>query len=292
MRLDQAAFASPRFATLFADFGAWLEHHAGAQRAALSIHRYLPFFAEIEQHWSEIPTYPPLVEHFGAEGLRRVRLPMEWLVENGFIAVDATTRTADSERRRVAAVIASVPAGTIGADAILAYKDRLQARVDGGKSTVRSMRLALRPAASLILAADAFGHTLPDQIAVDRFLREAPGQLAALTGFIRFLNEEYALALAAAIDEARVAERRRKYLESMLMNLAQNGRDGDAFLLKWLRIGLAYFHGLTGPAVNQTSRDAIEIDPDGYRVLIGDKKYWLPTWQSVAATRGATDLQA
>ncbi|WP_124173284.1 hypothetical protein [Pseudomonas aeruginosa] len=281
MQLDQAAFASPRFAELFARFGAWLQGRAGGQRAALRIHRYLPFFVEIEQRWGEIPAYPILVEHFGAEGLRRVRLPMKWLIESHHINVCTVDREADSENRRVSALVASVPVGTVGANALAAYREKLQSKIKAGKLTIRSMRLALRPAASLLLAADASGHTLPDQITVDRLLRETPGQRSALSGFINFLNQKYALNLLAIVDEKFAATRRRRRLEATLISLAMTVDGSDSFLREWIGIGLVYFHGLPNTVSRLISNDAITTDADGYRVSIEGQEYWLPTPESV-----------
>lgn len=284
VRLDQAAFATPRFAELFASFGAWLQGHAGGQRAALWIHRYLPFFIEIEQRWGEIPTYPILLAHFGAEGLRRVRLPMKWFIESHLITVCTVAREEDSESRRVRALVSTVPAGTIGAHALAIYRDQLQTKIQAGTSTIRSMRLALRPAANLLLAADASGHALPNQVAVDHLLRGAPGQLAALSGFIRFLNQHYALDLLAVVDKKSAAARRRKNLEVNLLALAQSEDGSDSFLHKWIDVGLAYFHGLPRKLSRRISGDSIIIDADGYRVSIDCQEYWLPTPDSVTRT--------
>lgn len=284
VQLDQAALATSRCAELFAEFGAWLQGRVGGQRAALRIHRYLPFFIDIDQRWGEIPTYTALLAHCGAEGLRRFRLPMKWLAESHRMKVNTIEREADSEYRRISALLALMPAGTVGASALAAYQDRQQTKVEAGTLTIRSMRLALRPAASLLLAADASGHALPDQVSVDHFLRKAPGQLTALGGFIRFLNRHYALDLLAAADEQAAAARRRKNLEVKLIALAQSGDRSGCFLRKWVSIGLAYFHGLPSKLTRWIPSDAITIDADGYRVSINGQEYWLPRPDSVTRT--------
>jgi hypothetical protein len=285
VHIDQAAFVTPRFAALFAGFGAWLQMRVGGQRAALRIHRYLPFFIEIEQRWREIPTYPDLLAHFGAEGLRRVRLPMAWLAETQCLEVNPTACEAEAEKRRIRVLIDSVPVGTAGALVLTAYRNQLQARVDAGKSTSRSMRLALRPAVSLLIAADASGHTLPDQMSLDHLLREPPGQLASLGGFIRFLNQRYSLGLQAVVDERLVATRRRKSLEAKLLALAQCADGSDSFLRKWVGAGLAYFHGLPGMCGRGRSVRDIQTDQDGYSVFLNGQRYWLPTPALVAGVR-------
>jgi hypothetical protein len=284
VQLDQAAFATPQFAALFAEYAAWLQGRIGWQRAALRIHRYLPFFIEIEQRWRDVPSYSVLLTHFGAEGLRHVRLPMKWFTEAQCMEVNAVAREADSENRRIRRLLGTMPAGTVGALALTAYRDLLQAKVDAGKSTSRSMRLALRPAVSLLLVADGSGNTLPNQASVDRLLRETPGQLAALSGFIRYLNKHYALGLLPVVDEQHAAVRRRQSLEAKLLALARGGDDGDSFRRKWVGIGLMYFHGLSKVLSVQVLSDAISIDADGYRISIRGQEYWLPTPESIAAT--------
>jgi hypothetical protein len=284
VQLDQAAFATPRFAGLFAEYAAWLQERIGWQRASLRIHRYLPFFIEVEQRWCDVPSYSVLLSHFGAEGLRHVRLPMIWFTEAQCMEVNAVAREADSERRRISALVGAMPVGTVGALALTAYRDRLQAKVEAGKSTIRSMRLALRPAMSLLLIADGSGNTLPDQASVDRLLRETPGQLAALSGFIRFLNNRYALCLFPVVDKQHAAARRRKVLEVKLLALARSGDSDESFRRKWIGIGLIYFHGLSTVLSRQVLSDAISIDADGYRISINGQEYWLPTPESIAAT--------
>jgi hypothetical protein len=283
VRLDQAAFASQRFVALFTEFGAWLESHAGAQRAALAVHRYLPFFTEIEKRWNDVPAYPLLLEHFGAEGLRRVRLPMRWLAESRQVTVDANVREEDSENRRICALVASVPAGTVCSVALSAYKGMLEVKLATGKSTMRSMRLALRPAVSLLLSADSSGHTLPDQAALDCYLRVAPGQLGALGGFIRYLNDRHALHLHAVADKKRVAEGRRQKLEASLMALAQAADGSREFLSKWISVGLAYFHGLPMSVARNTDASVTQSESGGYSVVIGKQEYWIPKWESLTS---------
>lgn len=284
VQLDQAAFATPQFASLFAEYAAWLQGRIGWQRAALRIHRYLPFFIEIEQRWRDVPSYSVLLAHFGAEGLRHVRLPMTWFTETQCMEVNAVAREADSENRRIRALLGTMPVGTVGALVLTAYRDRLQAKVDAGKSSIRSMRLALRPAASLLIVSDSSGNTLPDQASVDRLLRKAPGQLAALSGFIRYLNKHYALGLVPVADEQEAALRRRRGLEVKLLAMARSSNGDDRFRREWIGIGLKYFHGLPAMLSRQVREDAVVIDSDGYRVSINGQEYWLPTPEHIVGT--------
>lgn len=86
-RLQDGAESSLVKAALFS-FAVWLKARRGAQFAALNLQRYLPFLEELHKHWAEIPSYAVLIDHFGAEGLRRVRSVVFWLQETGQLHVD------------------------------------------------------------------------------------------------------------------------------------------------------------------------------------------------------------
>lgn len=62
----------------FEAFGHWLMGLMGENKAALTIHRYLSFFMEIERNWKDVPEFAVLLMHFGTTKLRCVQLPMLW----------------------------------------------------------------------------------------------------------------------------------------------------------------------------------------------------------------------
>lgn len=267
----------PGMSEAFGQFGEWLLSEVGGQKGALSIHRYLPFFVKIEKRWGRIPVYADLLTHFGAEGLRRVRLPMRWLGEARQIVPDADAREEDSDRRRIAAIMASAPSSTPAANALAAYQDRLTQRVSTGKSTVRSVRMALRPAVSLLLASADGGAKLPDQSALNRYLLEAPGQKAALTGFVNFLNEQHRLGLVLKVNEKRVSELRKKKLEAEMLALTREAGTDENFRHRWLSVALAYFHGLPRRVGRVVLGEQIKpVEGGGYMVAWEGQGYWVP----------------
>lgn len=278
LKLDQAAFSEPIMESVFVDFGEWLLAEVGEHKAALSIHRYLPFFVEVEKRWKNIPVYTDLLAHFGAEGLRRVRLPMRWLKESRNIVPDAAAKEEDSDRRRIAAIVASIPHGTPAAMALVGYQNRLMKRLDAGKSTLRSVRLALRPAVSLLLMAnDESDVNLPDQAVLDRYLLGAPGQKAATTGFVNYLNEKHGLNLVPKVNEKQVNDMRRKKLEAELIALMRVGGDGEDFRRRWLSVALAYIHGLPRNVGHIVQSEQISAHEDrGFTITWDEQKYWIP----------------
>lgn len=279
LRLDEAGLSSSQFVQLFHRFGMWLVEQVPAQKAALTIHGYFPFFYEMEKRWGKVPSYAQLLIHFTAEGLRRMRLPMRWLSETLQVVVDAQEREDASDLRRIAVTVASLPAGTPAAQALTAYNAELQSRVAAGRVSIRTVRLALRPAASLLATCETSGFQLPTQDALDSYLLNAPGQKASVFGFVSFMNSHHAANLAVRVDEQKTRSMRRKQLEAEMVKLLDDGRRDDAFETEWISISLAYFHGLPRRVGKNSKRISLSTDADGnFSVQLNGITYFVPHW--------------
>lgn len=279
LRMDEAGLSSSQFVQLFRAFGAWLLEQVPAQKAALTIHGYFPFFYEMEKRWGKVPLYPQLLAFFTAEGLRRVRLPMRWLSETSQVVVDAQTREDASDQRRIAALLASLPLGTPAAQVLAAYSSALQSRVATGRISVRSMRLALRPAASLLAACKEDGSQLPGQDVLDQYLLRAPGQKASMTGFVSFMNSEHAANLVIRVNQRKTLSMRRRLLEAELVALLEADQRDDAFETEWIALSLAFFHGLPRRAGANRRRIAVSTDTEGnFSVAWKGRTYCVPHW--------------
>ncbi|VVE64566.1 hypothetical protein PCA31118_01648 [Pandoraea captiosa] len=249
-------------------------------KASQTMRRYLEFFAVIEQRWADVPSYDVLLVNFGAAALRRVALPMTWLAETRRITVDASAREADSEKRRIDALLSAMPVTSVGGVALAAYHRKLQLKVVAGATTVRSNRLALTPALALLSTVDAEGRSLPTQAALVKYLSQSPGQVAAVTGFVRFLNAEHGTSLNVRIDESVLRAHRRRVREKVLLALAKRAVDSPEFELEWIRAGLAYFHDHVKPG------GSVVRSPDGsgFSVSVGDNYLWIPSWARFTPT--------
>lgn len=272
--IDVAAFAIPAIGSHFDAFGRWLGKEVGEHKASLTIHRYLSFFVAIEHEWKEIPKYEVLLGHFGAARLRKVLLPMRWMEVSGLIRQDAEKKEADSERRRILATLELFGKGSQERKILVGYYDELQAR--GMK--VRSIRLSLTPAAALLTGGKKRCQTPPDQKILEEFLDKAPGQRAAVSGFVRYLREKFGASMTLpGINARKEQANRRKKLEAEMLALMQEGGEGDEFRKRWLSVALAYFHGLPKRIGLLTESKDIHPDgEDGMSVMFDGKSYWVP----------------
>lgn len=274
-RLQDGAESSLVKAALFS-FAVWLKARRGAQFAALNLQRYLPFLEELHKHWAEIPSYAVLIDHFGAEGLRRVRSVVFWLQETGQLHVDPEVREQASERRRIAHSLKVFPEGP-GRSALFGYHRFLEKRLELGLLQLRSMRIALSSAVRLLFSTDAGGQRLPAQKDFLQLLRKRPGLWASLYGFVGYLNRRHSLKLTSWVDPAWLSRAAHALKESRLLELYAEGGAGEAYERRWISMALSCFHGL-----GRVGTKAFQYAPaqygghPGFNVLLLNDEYWVP----------------
>ena len=277
IRINCAAFFSEVMAQRFEAFGTWLVRTTGNRKAARTIHRYLPFFVQIERGWRDIPDYPALLTHFGARELRRQLLPMRWMEQTSLVTVDAAARETDSDRRRIAQVLDRFPHGAPARTILVGYHDAMIRRYQRGETMLRSIRLALSPAGTLLQAASEMARMPPDQKVLDALLRKSPGQRAALSGFVNYLHNTLGIEIQLPKDNAFAARRkRRRKLEREVLALMREGGFGEDFERRWICTALAYFHDLPRRAVRYVAMEDIRHDENGVHIRIKGSSYWIP----------------
>ena len=286
LAIDKAGISSSGMASIFHEFGEWLVQQIPAQKAAQSIHRYFQFFYEMDKLWGSVPSYEELLRYFTAEGLRRVRLPMRWLSETALVAVNAVSREQASENRRIETIVSLLQPGKGTTAIFFAYKEALFSRKASGKTTLRTVRLLLQPAAALLNQCSRHGLPVPDQPSLERYLAAVPGQRNNISGFVSFLNSTYALCLRVDYGSKHAAERRAKKLEMDIIHLLGEEHRDKQFIRRWLSVTLAYFHGL--PRKSGTGLDdemILFLGDGGFRIAIDAREYWVPHWN----TRSVSD---
>ncbi len=273
--IGQAGISAKALSDAFGEFGEWLIRTTGPHKAALKINHFFSFFLEIDQAWSRIPSYSELLHHFGAEGLRRVRLPMRWLHEEQGVEPDHQAKRIDSEKRRIQACLSSMPSASLSDQVLQAYWLQLETRIEAGTTSHTSARLALSAAAALLLNTDREGQRLPNQGDVDSYLSAVPGQAASVTGFTNFLNRQHATTLTPRVDEKRARKRRKEKLARTMIQMAKCTDQGEEWKERWIVTAMEYFHDkkVSKKALRQQT---IEHSGDGVRVSMEGVSYWMP----------------
>lgn len=278
IKIDCAAFSAPQMAAYFEAFGQWLGCRIGEHKAASTIHRYLSFFIEIGQQWETIPKYDALLAHFGALRLRQALLPVRWMEEIGLIAFDVAAKAEDSDRRRIAVILSNFSQESSEQALLAGYHKSMLASLKAGNTSIRSIRLALTPAEALLHKAREMKCMPPDQKVLEAYLDSAPGQRAAVSGFVCYLRNKYGVEIILPKANKHKAEQnRKKKLEAEMLKLMQEEGSSDEFMQRWLSVALAYFHGLPKSAGKKINSSEIVIHDDGSCTATWrNQKFWVP----------------
>lgn len=260
----------------FKDFSQWLKEQMGAHRAALKLKNYLGFFSFLDAQSPALPSYVSLLEHFHAEGLRRMQTPMLWLKFRFGVEANEALREEHSDKRRIEELLASIPAG-VGADAISGYRAYLLSKQGDGSTTIRSVRLSLRAAKSVLAESSPAFDTLPTPKTVAAYLAKTPGQRAAAYGFISYLNRTHSLNLKADVSDRAVARAKKHKLEAALYSMLSTGGEGETFERAWIKNALMLLHGVSSINKKKLTYSPFTVqDQAGFNVTINAKSYWVP----------------
>lgn len=276
VRIHVEVFENASTRQRFNEFCQWLKNQMGAHKAALKLKHYVPFFSFLDAHPIGLPSYVFLLEHFSAEGLRRMQTPMLWLNTRYGVAGDEQLRKEHSEKRRIQEIIESTPAG-VGLDALLGYRAYLLVKQGDGSTSIGSVRLSLRAAKGVLASASEQFDALPTQKSITAYLTQTPGQRATAQGFIGYLNRTHSFSLTTEVSERAVARAKNYKLETTLYALYSTGGEGEAYERTWIKTALMLLHGVNGVNKKTLSYSALAFQGvAGFNVVLKAKAYWVP----------------
>ncbi|WP_098729654.1 transposase [Acinetobacter baumannii] len=257
----------------------WLETRVGAHKAAVYVNKHTHFFIKTEELWFDgIPTAEHLLKVLRTSGLRKFELVMCWLDEVYDIRVTAAEKDLCSHQDQIEKLAASLPQASNAYDIVFAYKNEMYEKMKNGKTSIRSVKLAIKPAVALMHYVCMSGDTLPCLKHVKAYLIDFPGQAAALTGFINFLNTYFSTSIDyLAFKNSRFFnEKRKQKVESEIVKLASKPLNNRDDILSWVKSGVRYFHNVPYVDALKIKYEMITEVEDGYNLLFNQQYYWLP----------------
>lgn len=274
LQINTAALSNDTYCQVYAAYGDWLLKKIGEKRAALLINRHLKSFMEMNSRWPELPSYRELVESFGAQWIRRAQLPVQWMIEAKGLRIDHEFKAEHTELHRIETIISSMVSDA-GRTLLADYRNHLESKPNKRRNSSRSVRMALRSAANLLLAGAAAGQALPSSLSLRSLLAETPGIAASLKSFVTYLNARYSLDLEYPKDNRDAIKLRRHRFELEIKALMREAALGNDVLDRWPAAALGYFHGVTRfrKADTTFTQDAEQA---GMVVSLLGKEYWIP----------------
>lgn len=261
----------------FASYMGWALRHTDAERLCLALTRHVEFFITLDQHPNAVWDEAFVLRVFGTGKLRKYELPTRWLQEQQALVLLPEAKQANAEIQTSRKLLQSLPAGSVAGAVLQAFFDELHARVEAEKIKPRSMRMALRPAVSLLRAASPECAAMPDQAALNDMLRRAPGQRAAVSTFLEFLKTRYSIELAAHQSAAHRLVHPREKLGAKLAEIAKSSRRDAKARRLWDVTALRYFHYLRKTQAQELVKTANRITSvGGDELQAGSQVFWLP----------------
>lgn len=274
LQMNVQALSRDVFREAYSAYGEWLINKIGPKRAALLINGHLKSFMEMNAQWLGLPTYQQLLEAKGALWIRRAQLPMQWMTEERGMHVDEMLKEDVTETRRIEAIVVSLSSET-GQKLLQAYRVHLESKPNKRANSLRSVRMAMRSAANLVLVSEAAGRPMPSSESLRSLLAETPGVAASLASFISFLNASYELSIVFPKDNREAIKLRRKRFEQILKSLMSEAASGVDVLDRWPAAALGYFHGVARVS-NKGMALASDPERNGLFVTLKGQEYWIP----------------
>ncbi len=156
---------------------------------------------------------------------------------------------------------------------IASYYQKLQRRCDEGKTSLKSVRLALQPAIDLISANNITDYPTQDQL--NQYLVKKSGQTAAITGFINHLKSEYhwELEIDRKLIQQIKTKQLKKHCSQRLVELYKKSKLTDNEQMELVYIVLYSLHSIE---VKKPKRDSILLVNGVAYYRSEDKDYFLP----------------
>jgi hypothetical protein len=272
-------FATETVKDIFVNFSDWLRERRGPAVAAMQLNKYSQLLYEIERQWGKVPEYRVLVDYFSVAKMRRFKRFFDWLAESGAVQVDKVVKAEDSERHQILKVLDSANTDRKLSSVLSSYYEYLTNPQKEKPLNLRTVRLYLRAATSLVMHSSSKGDVIPRQSDVNSFLTTKPGQQASLSPFIIFLRMKGLCNLTVYRQpKASVIKSDRHQLKKSLFKLLAVAATGDLSVEgEWAALALRYFHGVSKKDCHRILNGAKAIaGDDGVTYVFMKRRIWVP----------------
>jgi hypothetical protein len=253
----------------------------------LLINQHWPFFRKLDritQEIGRIPTHQELMRYMTVLEMRRSLLVTQFLDESNIITQDAQTKADAAEWDYMDRMKLRLATNKALEAIFVGYQDYMLKRVETGKTSLRSVRLAMTPAARLLELSGLMNTSLPDQSVLIQFLWQHAGQRAAISGFVNYLNNKHctALMLPKKGEDIRLVlkhprEGRENMLRKKLIDYLNSTSTDPRLPRMILRAALGYLHSVHLPKDIVIEDFMWHPESDGSAVLMmGGWEFWLP----------------
>lgn len=275
-RINSYLLSSDLMRQAYTAFTIWFKAELGSKTATLKHIPFINFFVRCDELWGKIPCYESLVHEFKPNGLREYLTVLRWLIKTKQVVVDPKIKNQIAEEERIVNLLAKLDGKM--PRCIIEYHQYLEQKLLMGKTSLKSVRLALQPTIDLCTKYDIEGSHKPSQEQLDGYLLVKHGQYSALYGFIAFLNKSYGLNLACnKPNKDDIQQLKKKEIEQKMIILYEQPKPlSYKDRLVWLQLAMAYFHSINVPVKVLRALKFEVVGNEAVELAFNQKKYYLP----------------
>ncbi|MGE4499071.1 MAG: hypothetical protein AB7C96_01855 [Hydrogenovibrio sp.] len=247
---------SKYFQQHFLDFAEWLTERRGILFSAINLSKYFTYFYKLDSlaiKKNDLPTFKNIASVFTVAEARKYLLVTTFLHEKMIIRINHEEKEEISNWNAIDRYLNYFAKDSSFYQMINDYFLMLHAKYLSGKTALRSIRLALTPAFQLLRLCENFEIKFPTSEVIEGYLWRSSGQLAALTGFIHFLNKTNPESFINIKHiKTKLAFERpnesRKMLRQKLIGILKNYQgSSNKYRQLLLKLSIEYLHGISVP---------------------------------------------
>lgn len=271
------------FQRIFNEFSQWLIARKGINYTAIKIGYYFQFIHELNDLANSLttfPTYTDIVNRLSVARTRQFLLVTVFLSEIKVIKIDSKIRDEFSNLDMIDRYLNYFKQNSNFGRMINRYYNQLELKLKDGRTSIRSIRLALTPAMNFLKNCVHYSLNKPSQDVLRGFLWASPGQRAAITGFINFLNNSYGNDISLdSIPKTITFERpylSTKMLKQRFIDILRESKVREIPDEQLLRTSIAYLHGVEIPEFVRLSRHDILKNKTGeYYLRLANENFYI-----------------
>jgi len=265
--------------SLFQKFSTWLKNRRAVLYASLHIQNYYIFFQELDDVAKELnrfPSYTEIVQYLTVAKSRKYLLVTIFFQEIGKISIDKVVQEEYANLDMIDRLLQYFSNEDDRYSILYSYYSIFERK---SKTSIRSVRLALTPAAKFLKYCEHFKNMEITNESLSGYLWVYRGQKSAIYGFITFLNKHYSFSLDShrMLIPIKAPRYTKKQLKQKYIDLLKYPKSEKKYHQELLRITLGYLHNIDLPNNAFISPEDIKKEKDdAYYLRLVSKKFYLP----------------
>jgi len=267
---------------LFYKFSYWLAKRRGFVFASNALKDYYPMFFDIDKYAQKIERYPnylELLEKFTSTKLNKYSLVITFLNEEKVLTIDLSIKEEYANRNKINKDLALFPFASHHSKILHAYHKTLCNKYIKGKTTIRSIRLAITPAVKFLEYTTYTSDKKISNGSLENYLWVYSGQKSAITGFISFLNKKYNLILKIPKEKIKFTRpnKSKAQLKQAYITALRSDKSSQYSKHSLLILSIEYLHDIAIYKDIILPLHGVKQKKDGdCYIRLGSKEFYLP----------------